>query len=147
MTTGNKAGRRVCSTVVGSPPAYHGLMSISILLRAILIQAIAVGALFALLLALPLPTSLFREQGAWIGPLSWLACALVTARVIGLGPARALGAAATSGLAALTASLAAGHGSAMVVGVVVFGLACAVRIRRSSDAERSGDLRPWSFTR
>lgn len=119
-------------------------MSVSILWRAILAQAIAVGALFALLLALPLPTALFREQGAWIGPLSWLACALVTARVVGLGSGRAVAAALASGLAAVAAGPVIGHTGAMVTGVLVFGLACAARVRLPSDrggGDRTRDLR------
>ncbi len=119
-------------------------MSVSTLWRAIFVQAVAVGALFALLLALPLPTELFREQGAWIGPLSWLACALITARVIGLGSMRAVAAAVTSGLAAVAVSLGIGHASGMVAGVLVFGLACASRVRVSSDrgdGDRTRDLR------
>ena len=135
-TSGGQARRRA--------PGLPCLMSVSILWRAILAQAIAVGALFALLLALPLPTALFREQGAWIGPLSWLACALVTARVIGFGPARAVAAAAISGLAAVPASLVISHTIGMVAGVLVFGLACAARVRLSSDrgdGDRTRDLR------
>ncbi len=117
-------------------------MSVSILWRAILAQAIAVGALFALLLALP--AALFREQGAWIGPLSWLACALVTARVVGLGSGRAVAAALTSGLAAVAAGPVIGHTGGMVTGVLVFGLACAARVRLPSDrggGDRTRDLR------
>ncbi|MEJ7655486.1 MAG: hypothetical protein WKF33_00440 [Thermoleophilaceae bacterium] len=119
-------------------------MSVSILWRAILAQAIAVGARFARLLALPLPAALFREQGAWIGPLSWLACALVTARVVGLGSGRAVAAALASGLAAVAAGPVIGHTGAMVTGVLVFGLACAARVRLPSDrgdGDRTRDLR------
>lgn len=79
-------------------------MPVSLLWRAALVQALAVGSLFALLLALPLPAELFRDQGAFIGPLSWLLCSLVTARVLRLGAGRALAAALASGLAAVAAS-------------------------------------------
>ena len=88
--------------------------------------------------------ALFREQGAWIGPLSWLACALVTARVVGLGSGRAVAAALASGLAAVAAGPVIGHTGAMVTGVLVFGLACAARVRLPSDrgdGDRTRDLR------
>ena len=100
-------------------------MVVSVLWRAALVQALAVATLFALLLALPLPRELFREQGAVIGPASWLVCSLVTARVLRLGAARAVVAAVVSGLAAVAAGVAVGHLAGIVVGVLVFALACA----------------------
>ncbi len=115
-------------------------MSGSILWRAILAQAVAVGALFALLLALPLPSALFREQGAWIGPLSWLVCSLLSGWVLRLGAGRAVGAAVISGCVAVAAGSVIGHSSGMVAGVLVFGLACAVRLRAPGGASPSGDV-------
>jgi hypothetical protein len=105
-----------------------GGVSWSLFLRASLAQAIAVGVLFALLLALPLPSEFFREQGAWVGPVSWLACALFAARAVGLGAPRAVAAAAVSGLAAIAASMVLGHSAGMVAGVLTFGMGCAARV-------------------
>lgn len=109
-----------------------------------LVQAAAVSVLFAVLLALSLPAEFFREQGAWIGPLSWLTCALVAARVVGVGSVRAVAAAVVSGLAAVVASLLLGHSLGLVAGVLVFGVACAARIALPGDrgdGDRTRDLR------
>ncbi len=101
-------------------------MAVSILLRACLAQALVVGALFALLVALPLPRGLFREFGAFVGPLSWLGCSLVVARILRLRVGSALAAAAVSGLVAVAVNAVAGHTAGMVVGVLVFGVVCAL---------------------
>jgi uncharacterized membrane protein len=115
-------------------------VSVSVLWRTILTQAITVGALFAVLLALPLPTAFFREQGVWIGPLSWLVCSLVTARLLRLSASRAVTAAIASGLAAAVVSSVAGHSAGIIAGVLVFGLVCAVRVRQPGGASPSRDV-------
>ena len=91
-------------------------VSSAILWRAVLAQALTVVTLFAILLALPLPTALVREQGTWIGPLSWFVCALVSGRVLRLAAGRIVGAAVVSGGAAVGASVVIGHSGGMVAG-------------------------------
>jgi len=99
-------------------------MAVSILWRACAAQALVVGALFALLVALPLPRSLFREFGALVGPLSWLGCSLVVARLLRLRVGSALAAAAVSGLVAVAVNAGMGHAAGLVAGVLAFGVAC-----------------------
>lgn len=101
-------------------------MALSIFWRACAAQAIVVGALFALLVALPLPRVLFREFGAFVGPLSWLLCSLVVARILRLRVGTALTAAAASGLVAVAVNAVAGHTAGIVIGVLAFGAVCAL---------------------
>ena len=100
--------------------------------RAALLQAATVGALFVLLAVL-LPRSFFREHGAVTGPLAWIACALLTGRVLGLGLVRVLAAAAAAGILAAAVGAVAGHLAGLVVAVPTFGALCAVRgVRRTT---------------
>jgi hypothetical protein len=109
----------------------------SVLWRATLAQAVAVGALFAVLVALPIPISFFREHGALVGPVSWLGCALVVARVLSFRAWEAVSAAAISGALAVLAALATSHTGGMVAGVLAFGGACALLVghRRRAGGE------------
>ena len=103
-----------------------GAMAVSTLWRAWAAQALVVGAMFALLVALPLPHELFREFGAFVGPLSWLGCSLVVAQILRLHVGSALTAAVLSGLLAVAVNAVAGHTAGMVVGVLAFGVVCAL---------------------
>ncbi len=113
-------------------------MAVSILWRASAAQALVVGALFALLVALPLPHGLFREFGAFVGPLSWLGCSLVVARFLRLRVGSALAAAAASGLVAVAVNALMGHTAGMVIGVLAFGLICAVTAASGSRPSAAG---------
>ncbi len=112
----------------------------SILWRACAAQALVVGALFALLVAMPLPRGLFREFGAFVGPLSWVGCSLVVARILHLRVGSALVAAAVSGLVAVAVNAAVGHAAGMVVGVLAFGVVCA--LATGASGLRPGAARP-----
>jgi hypothetical protein len=103
-------------------------MAVSILWRACVAQALVVGALFALLVALPLPRALFQDFGTFVGPLSWLLCSLLVARVLSLRVGAALTAAAVSGLVAVAVNAVVGHAAGMVVGVLAFGVVCALGV-------------------
>ena len=72
-------------------------MDRSILWRAALVQFAAVGVL-SLLLALALPHSFFEDWGWISGPVAWLGCAALTARVLGLEMGRTLLGAVVAGL-------------------------------------------------
>ena len=111
-------------------------MDVSLLWRAALGQLIAVGALFLLLLALPLSDDFFRDYGAAVGPVSWLVCALVTGRVLALGPVITLRAAVVSGAAGGLVGLSVDHSLGLLVGIAVFGVAVAVQSRRDPASER-----------
>ncbi len=114
-------------------------MAVSILWRACAAQALVVGALFALLVALPLPRGLFREFGAFVGPLSWLLCSLVVAQILHLRVGSALAAATVSGLVAVAVNAVVGHAAGMVVGVLAFGVVCALA---AASGARPGSARP-----
>lgn len=99
--------------------------------RSLGVQALAVGALFGLLLLLPLDEDFFRDYGFVIGPLSWAGCSLLTARVLSLPAGLALFAAVAGGVAGALVGLVAGHGPGLVVGLLVFAASCG-----GYDAER-----------
>ena len=99
--------------------------------RSLLVQAAVVGALFGLLLLLPLEREFFRDYGFAIGPLSWAGCSLITARVLSLPPGLALFAALAAGIAGALVGLVAGHGGGLIVARLVFAASCG-----GYDAER-----------
>ena len=124
-----------------------GRVAVSILWRACLAQAIVVGALFALLVALPLPRVLFRDFGAFVGPLSWLLCSVIVARVLSLRTGAALSAAAVSGLVAVAANAVVGHAAGMVVGVLAFGIVCALAVSVGSRPDAARPAQAAAFRR
>jgi hypothetical protein len=93
--------------------------------RSLAMQALAVTLLFGALLALPLDRDFFRDWGAAIGPVSWAACSLVTARVLSLPPGLALVSALAGGVAGSLVGLVAGHAAGLVAGLLVFAASCA----------------------
>ena len=74
-------------------------MDSSLFARAALVQALLVAALFGVLIALPLGDDFFEDYGWITGPVAWVACAAVAARILALPPALALFAAAAGGIA------------------------------------------------
>jgi len=98
--------------------------------RSLLVQALIVGALFALL-AVAFDRQFFKDYGFAIGPLSWLGCSLVTARLLSLPAGLAMFAALAGGVAGLLVGLVAGHGPGLGVSLLVFAASCA-----GYDAER-----------
>ena len=92
--------------------------------RSLLIQALIVGALFALLVALPLEKDFFRDYGFAIGPIAWAGCSLVTARLLSLPAGLALFAALAGGVAGGLVGLVAGHGAGLGVSLLVFAASC-----------------------
>lgn len=100
-------------------------MDRSLLWRAALVQALAVGLLFALLVLAPLPEGFFRDNGAAIGPAAWVLASLVAGRVLGLALRHTLLAALVGGLAAGALGALAGHTAGLVAGITVFAMAAA----------------------
>jgi len=98
--------------------------------RALLVQSLVVGLLFAVLLALPLDREFFREWGAVLGPAAWVAASLVTLAALSLSWIRVALAALVSGALGLLAGLAIGHGPGLIVSLLVFAGACATILRR-----------------
>jgi hypothetical protein len=93
--------------------------------KALVVQAVAVGVLFGVLVALPLPEDFFEDVGFVVGPLAWIGCSLVTGRVLGLPAAFVLFAALAGGVAGTIVLLVAGHLPGMVAALLVFGASCA----------------------
>ena len=101
----------------------------SLFWRVALIQAAAV-AVVSLALAAALPHDFFEDWGWIAGPGAWLACSLLTARVLGLGTALTLAGAAVAGLVSLAAVVAGVHWLGAALAVLVFAAWCARRDER-----------------
>ncbi|GAC1320134.1 MAG: hypothetical protein NVSMB25_12050 [Thermoleophilaceae bacterium] len=94
-------------------------------MRAAVTQTALVAVLFAFLLVLPLPAHFFREWGALVGPLAWIACSLGTGRLLGLSLVRTAIASAAGGLAAALAGIVVEHALSLPVAIAVFAACCA----------------------
>ena len=101
----------------------------SLFWRIAVVQALAV-ALLSVALALALPHDFFEDWGWIAGPAAWIACAALTARVLGLGMALTLAGAAVAGLVSLAAVIAGAHWLGAALAVAVFAAWCARRDRR-----------------
>jgi hypothetical protein len=99
-------------------------MRVEVFWRVALMQLVAVAVL-SLLLALVFPHGFFLDWGWLVGPASWLGCAWVTARVVGLDPAPTLLQAAAAGLVSLLAVLIGQHWLGALVAVGLFAYLCA----------------------
>jgi len=111
-------------------------MDRSVLWRAALVQALAV-AVVSIALAIALPHSFFEDWGWLAGPGAWMACALVTARVVGLPIAGTLVGAALAGVPSLLAVVLGVHWLGAVVAVGLFALWCARLARDRGLAARA----------
>jgi hypothetical protein len=96
----------------------------AILWRVAVVQVVAVAVL-SLLLGLLLPHSFFESWGWLTGPLSWMACAWLTARVVGLPEVPVLVRAALAGVPSLLFVIVGLHWLGAVVAVAIFALWCA----------------------
>jgi hypothetical protein len=99
--------------------------------RAAGIQLLLIGVLFAVL-ALTVPHSFFTQHGAVVGPLAWVACSLVTGRVLKLGLARTAIATLAGGLTAGAVGELVDHVISLPVAIAVFAVVCAAEPRRQS---------------
>jgi hypothetical protein len=88
------------------------------------VQAAAVVVLFAILVALPLGEDFFDDWGFVVGPIAWLACSLVTARVLSLPLAYVLFAAVAGGVAGEIVLLVTSHWAGVVAALLVFAASC-----------------------
>jgi hypothetical protein len=99
-------------------------MDRAILWRVALVQILAVAAL-SIVLAVVFSHGFFEDWGWMIGPLAWLLCAWVTARVVGLPPPQILIRAALAGVPSLLFVLVGLHWLGAAVAVVLFAISCA----------------------
>jgi hypothetical protein len=96
----------------------------SILWRAAVVQAVAVAGL-SLALGLALPHHFFEDWGWLAGPAAWIACAALTASLLGLPRRSALLGAALAGLPSAAAVLVGLHWLGAAVAIVLFAVWCA----------------------
>ena len=90
------------------------------------------------ILAVTVSHGFFEDYGFAVGPLLWVACALVSGRVLGLPLRFSLFCAAAGGVAAGLVLLVFGHEVGIVAGIGVFA-ACASGYERPAPArERVG---------
>lgn len=99
-------------------------MDKEILWRVAVVQVAAVAAL-SLLLGLLLPHSFFQDWGWLAGPLTWMLCAWLTARVVGLPEAPVLVRAALVGIPSVLFVILGLHWLGAAVAIAVFALWCA----------------------
>lgn len=100
-------------------------MDTALFARAALVQALLVGALFGVLIALPLGEDFFEDWGLVSGPIAWLACAAIAGRILSLPWSLVIFAALAGGVAGAIVGLMLHHTAGLVVSVAVFGASCA----------------------
>ena len=99
-------------------------MSSRLFWLSLLVQAAAVAALSGLLIALPLPDDFFEDWGFLTGPLAWLVCSMLTARVLSLPVGYVLFAALAGGVAGAIVFLVTSHWPGVAAGLLVFAASC-----------------------
>jgi hypothetical protein len=106
--------------------------------RALGVQALAVAILFGILVVLPLPHHFFDDYGWLVGPLAWIACSLVTGRVLTLPLAYVTFAALAGGVAGAIVMLVANHPAGLVAALLVFAASCGSYDELAGQTQRSG---------
>lgn len=99
-------------------------MDLSVLWRAAAVQVAGV-VVISLALAALLPHDFFEDWGWVSGPVAWLACAAVTARVLSLPMTNTLLGAVIAGLLSGVAVLAGVHWLGVAIAIGVFAVWCA----------------------
>ena len=99
-------------------------MDSAILWRVAAVQVLAVAVL-SLILGIIFSHGFFESWGWLVGPLAWMLCAWVTARVVGLPEAPVLVRSALSGLISVLFVLVGLHWLGAVVAIAVFAVWCA----------------------
>lgn len=108
-------------------------MDSAILWRVAVVQVVAVAVL-SLLLALIFSHGFFESWGWLVGPLAWMACAWLTARIVGLPEIPVLLRAALAGIPSLLFVLLGLHWLGAAMAVAIFAAWCAYLPRPVADA-------------
>ena len=108
-------------------------MDTSLLWRSALVQLVAVGLIFVIL-ALALPESFFETWGWLTGPVAWMGCAALTARVLKLPLNDTLLGALLAGIPSALAVIVGLHDVGGIVSIALFALWCAWAPRRALTA-------------
>ncbi|MDX6610065.1 MAG: hypothetical protein QOF85_1990 [Solirubrobacterales bacterium] len=99
--------------------------------RVAVVQLVAV-ALLSVLLGVIFSHGFFESWGWLVGPLAWLGCAWVTARIVGLEPAPTLVRAVLAGVVSLLSVLIGQHWLGALIAVGLFAYLCAIDLRMGS---------------
>lgn len=99
-------------------------MDSAILWRVAVVQVVAVAVL-SLLLGLVFSHSFFESAGWLVGPLAWMACAWLTARIVGLPEVPVLIRAALAGIPSALFVILGFHWLGAAVAVAIFAAWCA----------------------
>ena len=91
--------------------------------KALAVQAILVAIPFAIL-GLALDEDFFEDWGWLVGPVIWLACSVVTGRILSLPLAYVLFSAVAGGVAGLIVMLATSHTPGLIAALLVFAASC-----------------------
>ena len=91
--------------------------------RAAALQLVVVAVPFAIL-AVTVSHKFFDDYGFAVGPLLWVACSLLTGRILGLPLQFSVFCATAGGVATVLVLLVFGHAVGIVAGIAVFA-ACA----------------------
>ena len=99
-------------------------MDRAILWRVAVVQVLAVFVL-SIVLAVLFPHGFFEDWGWLAGPLAWMACAWITARVVGLPIPPVLVRAALAGIPSVLFVIVGLHWLGAAVAVALFAIWCA----------------------
>jgi hypothetical protein len=91
--------------------------------KSLLVQAVVVAIPFAILGA-TLDEDFFEDWGWLVGPVVWLACSVVTARILALPLGYVLFSAIAGGVAGALVMLATSHLPGMAAALLVFAASC-----------------------
>jgi hypothetical protein len=91
--------------------------------KSLVVQAVAVAIPFAIL-GLALDKEFFEDWGWLVGPVIWLACSVVTGRILALPLAYVLFSAVAGGVAGLLVMLATSHLPGLLAALLVFAASC-----------------------
>ena len=87
--------------------------------RAFAVQGAQVGVLFVVL-ALVLDEDFFEDYGFVVGPVIWVACSLITGRILSLPVSYTLFCALAGAVAGVVVELAGPHWAAVAAAIAVF---------------------------
>jgi hypothetical protein len=91
--------------------------------KALIVQFVVVAIPFAIL-GLALDEDFFEDWGWLVGPIIWLACSVITGRILKLPLAYVLFSAVAGGVAGLIVMLATSHTPGLVAALLVFSASC-----------------------
>ncbi len=111
--------------------------------KSLAVQAVVVAIPFAIL-GVALDRDFFEDWGWAVGPVVWLACSAVTARILALPLGYVLFSAIAGGVAGALVMLATSHLPGMIAALLVFAASCGsydpdaeAEAKREWEAERA----------